>query len=189
MKPQFAGKIVWDDPRLPGQGSVAAQELLLNFGPDFLATLMSTQKIVYISNTRQNAEGVVRGQYPIGIATPMDQLEPFRAQGLGKNIAGFRGDAKTLTGGPGYGTVSLMDHAPHPNAAKLYANWLLSREAQGEWAAKTGHNSRRLDVQHPAPEMLPKEGVRYIDDQNEDNIPSREQATKLAKDMIPAGAR
>jgi iron(III) transport system substrate-binding protein len=149
---------------------------------------MSTQKIVYLSNTRQNAEGVVRGQYPIGIATPMDQLEPFRAQGLGKNIAGFRGDAKTLTGGPGYGTVSLMDHAPHPNAAKLYANWLLSREAQGEWAAKTGHNSRRLDVKQPAPELFPPADATIVDVQSESQIAMHEEAGRIAKHSIPARA-
>ena len=50
-------------------------------------------------------------------------------------------------------------------------------------------SGRRLDVQHPAPDMLPKVEVSYVDDQNEDNIASREQAAKLAKDLIPAGAR
>jgi iron(III) transport system substrate-binding protein len=188
LKPQFAGKIVWDDPRLPGQGSIAAQELLLNFGPEYLATLMAKQKIVYISNTRQNVEGVVRGQYPIGIATAMDQLEPFRAQGLGKNISGFRGDAKILTGGPGYGTVSLMDRAPHPSAAKLYVNWLLSREAQAEWSTKTNHNSRRIDVKQVAPALFPPAGAAVIDTQSEAQIAMHVEAGRIATQSIPARA-
>jgi iron(III) transport system substrate-binding protein len=188
MKPQFAGKIVWDDPRLPGQGVASAQVLLINFGETFLGDLYAKQKIAYTSNPRQNAEWVVRGQYPIGIATAAEELKPFQEQGLGKKILPFDGVLPKPAYGPGFGTVSLMDRAPHPNAAKLYINWLLSKDGQTAYG-RTGHNSRRLDVQHPAPEMLPKEGVRYIDDQNEDNIPSREQATKLAKDMIPASAR
>jgi hypothetical protein len=151
-------------------------------------TLMAKQKIVYISNTRQNVEGVVRGQYPIGIATPMDQLEPFRAQGLGKNISGFHGDAKILTGGPGYGTVSLMDRAPHPNAAKLYVNWLLSRQAQEEWSSKTGHNSRRIDVRQVAPELFPPADATIVDTQSEGQIEMHEEAGRIAARSIPSRA-
>ena len=182
LKAQFADKIVWDDPRLPGQGVASAQTFLINFGPEFL-TKLYRQKITYTSNPRQNAEWVVRGRYPIGIATAVEEIDPFREQGLGKNIAIFDAPLQRPTVGPGFGTVSLMDRAPHPNAAKLYINWLLSRAGQTDWG-KTGHNSRRLDVPHAAPEMFPKPGVAYDDDQNEENIPTREQAAALAKQYI-----
>jgi ABC-type Fe3+ transport system substrate-binding protein len=185
LEPQFSGKIVWDDPRLPGQGVASAQTLLLNFGPDFLKRLYAEQKIVYTANPRQNAEWVVRGQYPIGIATAFEELAPFQQQGLGKNIAAFAGPLDKPTVGPGFGTVSLMDHAPHPNAAKLYINWLLSKAGQTDWG-RTGHNSRRLDVPHAQPDLFPADGVLYVDDQNEANIPSREMAAALAKQFIPA---
>ena len=184
LKPEFSGKIVWDDPRLPGQGVASAQTFLINFGSDFLRRLFAEQKIAYISNPRQNAEWVVRGRYPIGIATAVEELTPFQQQGLGKNIASFTGGLAKPTVGPGFGTVSLMDRAPHPNAAKLYINWLLSKAGQTDWA-KTTHNSRRLDVPHAAPELFPQPGVTYVDDQNEENIPSRDEATKLAKQFIP----
>jgi iron(III) transport system substrate-binding protein len=187
LKPQFAGKIVWDDPRLPGQGVASAQVLLINFGAAYLSELYAKQKITYTSNPRQNAEWVVRGQYPIGIATAAEELKPFQEQGLGKNIVPLDAALPQPAYGPGFGTVSLMDRAPHPNAAKLYINWLLSKEGQTEYG-RTGHNSRRLDVEHPAPQMLPREGVRYVDDQNEEHIPSREQAAGLAKQLIPATA-
>jgi iron(III) transport system substrate-binding protein len=186
MKPQFAGKIAWDDPRLPGQGVAEAQTLLLNFGADFLQRLFAGQKIVYTSNLRQQAEWVVRGQYPIGIATGTQELKPFQSQGLGQNIAPLDAPLRIPTVGPGFGTVSLMDRAPHPNAAKLYINWLLSREGQTDWQ-KTGDNSRRLDVAHPDEAAFPKPGVTYVDDQNEENIPSREEAAALARKFIPPG--
>jgi iron(III) transport system substrate-binding protein len=184
LKPQFAGRIVWDDPRLPGQGVAAAQTILINFGADFLKRLYAEQKIVYTSNPRQNAEWVVRGRYPIGIATAIEELDPFREQGLGKNIVPFEAPLDKPTVGPGFGTVSLMDRAPHPNAAKLYINWLLSKAGQTDWG-KTGHNSRRLDVPHAQPQMFPRPGIAYVDDQNEENIASREQAAALAKQYIP----
>ena len=187
LKPQFADKIVWDDPRRPGQGVAAAQTLLVNFGPEFLTRLYG-QKIAYTSNPRQNAEWVVRGRYPIGIATAFEQLDPFREQGLGKNITKFDGPLERPALGPGFGTVSLFDHAPHPSAAMLYINWLLSKAGQADWV-KTGHNSRRLDVPHARPELFPLPGIQYFLDQTEDNIPSREQAAALAKQYIPLAAQ
>ncbi len=183
LKPEFANKIVWDDPRLPGQGIAAAQAFLVNFGPDFLIALCR-QKIAFTSNRRQNAEWVVRGLYPIGIGTAVEELEPFLEQGLGKSIAPLGEPLDRPNLGPGFGTVSLFDHAPHPNAAKLYINWLLSKAGQTEWG-KTGHNSRRLDVPHAAPQYFPKPGVHYLADQNEENLTSRERAAALARQYIP----
>jgi iron(III) transport system substrate-binding protein len=187
LKPQFADKIVWDDPRLPGQGLLAGQVLLKNFGPDFVKQLFATQKIAFIANRRQQAEGVVRGRYPIGMAAPVDEVGLFQAQGLGKNIAAFNGDIKALSGDTGFGTVSLMDKAPHPNAAKVYINWLLSKAGQSDWG-KVLRNSRRLDVPPGAPSEVPPPGMPYSNLQAEDQIPIRDQVADIAKNNIPAAS-
>lgn len=188
LAPRFAGKIVWDDPRLPGQGVAVGQRLLINFGVDFLKRLLAEQTITYTTNPRQNAEWVVRGQYPIGLGTATEELKPFQLQGLGNNISGFDGPLQHPTMGSGFGTVSMMDHAPHPNAAKVYINWLMSRAGQTDWG-RTGHNSRRLDVPHADPAAFPVAGVAYVADQSEENIPSREEAANLAKQFIAAQPR
>ncbi|HXQ49625.1 MAG TPA: extracellular solute-binding protein [Stellaceae bacterium] len=185
LKPPLAGKIVWDDPRRPGQGVDVAQRFLLNFGEGFLERLFAQQKIVYSGNTRQTAEWVVRGTYPIGIGTGFEQVKPFQDQGLGKSIAAFDVPLARPGRGAGYGTVALMDHAPHPNAAKVYINWLLSKAGQTEWT-RTTENSRRLDVPRPSPETFPQPGVAYIDDQAEENLASRKEAASLAQKFIPA---
>ena len=185
LDPRFAGKIVWDDPRLPGAGVGVAQRLLVNFGAEFLQRLLAAQKIAYSSNPRQEAEWLVRGQYPIGLGIATEELKPFQQQGLGKNIAGFDLKLPHPTMSTGFGTVSMMDHAPHPNAARVYVNWLLSKAGQTEWGA-TGHNSRRLDVPHPDPASFPVAGAEYRADQSEAAIPSREQAADLARRFIPA---
>ena len=98
LKPEFANKIVWDDPRLPGAGVLVGQTLLMNFGEDLLKQYFSTQKIVYSTNRRQQAEWVVSGTYPIGVATPVDEVGLFQAQGLGKNIVWFKGDLTKFAG-------------------------------------------------------------------------------------------
>ena len=49
------------------------------------------------------------------------------------------------------GTLSLFNRAPHPNAAKVAVNWLLSREGQTTWLdsnQKSGglYDSLREDI-------------------------------------------
>ena len=47
---------------------------------------------------------------------------------------------------PASGGLGLFNRAPHPNAAKVYINWLLSKEGQTAFARHTGYISARLDV-------------------------------------------
>jgi iron(III) transport system substrate-binding protein len=183
LKPEFAGKIVWDDPRLGGPGIATGATMLLNLDESYLAKLVGTQKIAYSNNGRQEAEWVVRGQYPIGLATGSQDLEQFWRQGLGKNVEVWMGDIKTVAGGPGFGAVALMDKAPHPNAAIVYLNWLLSKEGQTAYV-KSGRNSRRLDVPPSDLSLAGKPGVHYEDIQSEDSIPLRDKVSDIAKKNI-----
>jgi iron(III) transport system substrate-binding protein len=182
-KPEFANKIVWDDPRLPGTGSGAALRILVDFGADFLTRLFTQQKIVYTANMRQNAEWIVRGRYPIGLGTGVNDLAPFQDQGLGKNIARLKGPEPHPAVTIGFGAISMLTHPPHPNAAKIYVNWLLSRPGQIEWE-KTGFDSRRLDMKHVAPENFPKAGVAYVSEEAESSFKERVEAETLAKKYI-----
>ena len=186
LKPQFAGKIVWDDPRLPGAGSAAGARFIYNFGADFLKRLYGEQQIAYVANLRQSAEWVVSGRYPIALGLGVVDLAPFRAQGLGKNIS--EPSEARFTHEPvatGFGTLSLPANPPHPNAAKVYVNWLLSKAGQISWE-KTGFDSRRTDIQHVAPETVPKPGEPYVADEAEANLHYRLQAEELGKQYIKA---
>lgn len=185
LDPRFAGKIVWDDPRLPGAGVGVAQRLLNNFGADFLQRFLTAQKIVYISTPRQQADWMVRGTYPIGLGVAVEELKVFQAQGLGMNISGIEAKLPHPTMSTGFGTVSMLDHAPHASAAKVYINWLLSKAGQTDWG-KTGHNSRRVDIPPVDPASFPVAGATYGADQSEAAIPTREKAANLAKQFIAA---
>ena len=60
---------------------------------------------------------------------------------------------------PQAGAVALFNRAPHPNAAKVYLNWLLSKEGQTIFARATGYISARLDVPTDhAPQRVPIPG-------------------------------
>jgi iron(III) transport system substrate-binding protein len=48
------------------------------------------------------------------------------------------------TSGPA--NVALADRPPHPNAAKLYLNWVLSHEGGSHLSTSMGDPSTRVDV-------------------------------------------
>ncbi|HTI87994.1 MAG TPA: extracellular solute-binding protein [Alphaproteobacteria bacterium] len=188
LKPQYAGKILFDEPRRGGSGNGSSMGILVNFGEEFLRKLYA-QKVAVNENRRQTAEWLVRGRYPIVFGTGMNELAIFREQGLGKNIGPIPmtpGEKIQMT--PGFGAVSLVDRAPHRNAAIVYVNWLLSADGQRAWT-DTERTSRRLDI--PCDETcqvgrdtLAKAGDNYFKGQDEDAVPLRERAMVIAKEAI-----
>ncbi len=183
LKPEFAGKIVWHDPRYNGSGNGASQTLAANFGDDFLRAFFK-QKIVFTTNRRQVADWVVRGRHPIALGLDENDVGVFQEQGLGKNIGPLPDSFyKVQQLSSGFGGLGVVDRAPHPNAAAVYVNWLLSREGQEEWA-KVPRVSRRLDVAAVDKSLAPHPGVVYFNGQTEENAKQRLRLQEIAKEVI-----
>jgi len=77
----------------------------------------------------------------------------------------------------GFGSVVLIQRAPHRNAVKVYLNWLLSKDGQLEWSKASGYLSRRLDVprDHLDPVLIPQEGARYQPNYKEEYVNLRDE--------------
>jgi ABC-type Fe3+ transport system substrate-binding protein len=184
--PKWAGKIVWEDPRNEGSGLNSALLFSISYGEEFLRKLLSEQKIVFTRDRRQLTEWVVRGRYPIGVSLPSDQLKIFQEKGVGKSVIAIDDPQFVLSMIPGFGAFGLLNRRPHPNATKVYVNWLLSKEGQASWAAQSGgRNSRRLDVPLGNPSFAVKPNRRYIAAQTEKMIPQRQAIIKLSREVIP----
>ena len=183
---KWAGKIVWEDPRQEGSGLNSALLYKLTYGEPFIRKLLSEQKIIFTRDRRQLTEWIVRGRYPIAVSLPSDQLKIFLEKGLAKNIKQVE-DAQFIQSiNPGFGAFGLLSRRPHPNAAKLYVNLLLSKEGQTSWATKSGgRNSRRSDVPIGDPEAAIKPGIKYIQSQTEKMVSQRQGMAKIAKEVIP----
>jgi uncharacterized protein YciI len=61
-------------------------------------------------------------------------------------------------------TMAVINRAPHPNATKLFVNWVLSREGQTAWQKYTEVNSLRMDIPKTdlPPDDVPQKGVNYF---------------------------
>ncbi|HEX9880530.1 MAG TPA: extracellular solute-binding protein [Candidatus Binatia bacterium] len=183
--PKFAGKIVWEDPRREGSGLNSGLLFMLTFGEDFLKELLSKQKIVYTRDRRQLTEWVVRGRYPIGISFPEDIFKPFKEKGLGKNVVPLEDESLVKSYSQGFGSVAVFNRRPHPNATKVYLNWLLSREGQTSWVTNSfGRNSRRADAPVGDAKNALTSNEKFFNTQSEPYIPKRRLVMKIASELI-----
>ena len=83
-------------------------------------------------------------------------------------------------------TISAVRNAPHPNAAKLYLNYLLSNEGQMAWSKASGLASLRRDVprDHIPEILLPQEGVSYQETYREKYVLMRREIVDFINTVL-----
>jgi iron(III) transport system substrate-binding protein len=185
LDPKWRGRIVVYDPRAGGAGLLAFSALRRQLGDEAIRKILVDQQPVFSTDKRQFTEWVVRGRYPIGIGVVDPYLAPFWEEGLGKDVGNLRTRVEVLT--PGSGNLVLMDRAPHPNATKVFVNWLLSAETQTIWARQAATNSRRLDVPSGSPETKPDPArmADYVDFNSEIGNPFMRDTQTFTQQIVP----
>ena len=160
---KWQGKMIAKDPTVTGAGASLISYLYLNFGPDYVRDLYQKQKPFVSRDARQAAQSLAQGAYPIWIGP--DVHESLHLKSIGYPIEFvFPGDGpKVLSGG--YGFLSLINKAPHPNAAKLLINWLAGPEGEKAYAESSEFVSLRTDIaQDWAPDVQRLHaGDKYLD--------------------------
>ena len=181
MAEKLAGKISWQDPRELGQGQNVSALIMKAHGEDFLKEFIVKQKPIFTRDTRQQAEWIIRNRYPIAMGLDETLLGEFKKEGLGQKVEPIHfAEGSTMI--PGFGVMAMFDKAPHPNAAKVFANWMLTREAQEEYHRATRQNSRRTDVPTFAQSSVPQASAceAAVDLQKEEFAPLRGGSGKVA---------
>jgi iron(III) transport system substrate-binding protein len=185
IDPKWQGKIVAKDPGTSGAGTSLIALLYILFGADYVKKLYKDQKPVISRDPRQAAQFLAQGSYAILVGPDMASVEQFR--GLGYPLMPvFPTDAPSVLSG-GFGLVALINKAPHPNAAKLFINWLAGRTAQGPFAEALVSVSLRTDVtyQHLPPWVFPQKGVKYLDTYEYKFVTdTRDAAMAKARDLL-----
>jgi iron(III) transport system substrate-binding protein len=162
LDPKWTGKIVVDDPRKPGPGQATFSFFYLHpeLGADYIRAF-ANQKPIMLKDYAQEIDSVGRGKYPIGVGLSDSLAEQRAKQGIPLAIVDPRQLREGSDINPAAGAVGVFNRAPHPNAAKLYVNWLLSKDGQTSFARAAGYVSSRLDVptDHAAPWRVPPPGA------------------------------
>jgi iron(III) transport system substrate-binding protein len=188
LDPKWRGKIVMDDPTLSGPGQGTAKFFLIHpdLGKEYIRRLFTEQKITLLRNERQALEWLVRGDYLVAISPSELQTNDMKSKGLPIELVRGEQFKESSTLNVGFGSVALINRAPHPNAAKVYLNWLLSKEGQTEWSRASSYPSRRLDVprDHLTPESLPQDGKSYLPTYKEEYFRYNDEAEALIRDLL-----
>jgi ABC-type Fe3+ transport system substrate-binding protein len=167
LTPAYTGKIVAYDPTVSGAAVAPTTQLWRTFGQDFVKQLFVDQQPFISRDHRQSADMLGNGSRPVSLFLQQQALSSLTDQGLPVVAMPTLPDIPAQVSG-GFGYVGLLDHAPHPNAAKVFINWMLSKEGQQLWQDAQQETSTRIDLSsdgYPAwyKDTVPKAGETYFD--------------------------
>ncbi|MEK7214463.1 MAG: extracellular solute-binding protein, partial [Chloroflexota bacterium] len=153
-----------------------------NLGEETVKKLVVDQAPLFHRDERIITERLLRGQIAVTNARVHAFIQDFRDQGLGKNVKSIDlPESRSALTGSG---LWLMKNAPHPNAAKLFINWLLTKEGQDAWKPTGIGNSRRVDVTPFDPESVVEKGGKYLIVAREDMLKPQDDMVKYLSDLL-----
>ena len=165
LNPKWRGKISTDDPMVAGTGAANAAMLYVELGGEFVKRLYIDQKPVFSRERRQYADWLARGTYPICLSCREDDVKSLRQEGF-KLVEVFEmSDISPRVNGSPW-LLSLANKAPHPHAARVFANWIASKEGLETYSRGYGTATLRTDVDDSFLQRgtVPRVGVKYFDD-------------------------
>jgi ABC-type Fe3+ transport system substrate-binding protein len=80
--------------------------------------------------------------------------------------------------------VWLLNRAPHPSAARVFINWLLTKDAQVAWAREVETNSRRLGVEPGNPQYAVPRAAKLLQVDAEENLAEVVKTQDIGKAVI-----
>ncbi len=169
LNPRWKGKIVVFTPITSPHKFFYYQA---DLGPEFLRRFFSEMEVAPSRDMRQITDWLATGRFALAVFASSNNRHVTAAQEQGLPIGLFRPDhfkegVNLVTAA---GSAALLKGAPHPHAARVALNWLLSREGQVAFQENYGEvpggaDSRRIDVPKDKirPEFRRIDGVRYFD--------------------------
>ncbi len=188
LNPKWKGKIVINDPVPAGPGKNIFAWIWEMLGPqkgaDYYRKIRAQAGAVDRDQRRQ-IEWVAQGKYPILLAPSSPVGQQLLKRGLKFGILPqFKdyGAPINVT----FGSAMFINKAPHPNAATVFINWLLSKEGQTAWTKATNDVSQRLDVStdHLPPYLIPRPGGKYWIGYLEKNVERSPEEEAILNDLF-----
>jgi iron(III) transport system substrate-binding protein len=170
LDPAYRGRIAWFDPRIEGPGSVYLALFDKVLGAAGLKRLVTEQEVVFFANRTEIANAVVRGKAAIGISgSAKADFQEFAQAGVALDIRHIGNRPETAWRGADGTTLAIFNRRPHPNAARLFVNWIMTERIGALMARAQTYDSRRADVPPLDPDLAAIPGLAYVDAQREEN--------------------
>lgn len=183
LHPKWRGKISAQDPTTRGSGS---STLIRPLGFDFAKRLFVDQKPVFSRESRQLADWLARGTHPISLDADSSHVKQLQDEGFPiKAVYRLADVSGSLS--IGFGTVALMNRAPHPSAARIFINWIASKDGLDFYARTQVRATTRNDIDESfvAREEVPVPGLTYMDNADwEWNTTGREEFGRRMRELL-----
>lgn len=191
LTPKWKGKIGYLDPRTPGAGDSNWAYMWEAKGEEYLRKLVQ-QDLLLGRDQRVLAENLAKGRVAIMVGLTYYTYLPFIKAGLPIKALPAMKEGTYGTGGSG--NLAIIKNPAHPNATKVFVNWLLGREGQEIVSRSLGQSTRRLDVDTkwlresgviPAKDHVSPKDFWLIENQSEEKLEKvREPAQKFAQALL-----
>jgi iron(III) transport system substrate-binding protein len=191
LEDKWKGRIGILDPRTPGSGASMWSYLREVKGEEYLKRLVS-QRLFINRDQRLLAETLAKGKIAAVIGLTYYSYAPFIKAGLSVQPLPTPKEGLYVSGGSGH--LVALKNLPHPNAAKVFVNWFLSKEGQQTYSKALVQGTRRLDVDTKwlkemgviaAKDALTLEQYYKRENQSEEKINRmREPAAALARKLL-----
>ena len=191
LNPKWKGKIGFLDPRTPGAGDSNWSFIWKTKGEDYLKKL-AMQDIVLGRDQRLLAENLAKGKVAVMIGLTYYSYLPFIKASL--PIKPLPSLTEGTFGTGGSGNLTIIRNQPHPNATRVFVNWVLGREGQELMSRALGQATRRLDVDTKwlretgvtaAKDQISIQEYLQIENQSEEKLDKiREPALKVAHSLF-----
>lgn len=170
VTPKWKGKIVVFDHNYTGYGHEQLKFLYYNpeLGPEFFKKVYSEMDVAISADPRQMTDWLAQGKYAFALGASPSFLEAnaAKAQGLPVDWFGPKQFKEGVALTSGASCTGLINKSPHPNAAKVAINWILSREGQLAYQKilDPGHDSLRTDIPKDIvpPDLRRVDGLKYL---------------------------
>ena len=165
LQSKWKGKILSRDPKISGSQRIGLRMYYHTpeLGGEFIRRLYGEMDVTLTQEIRQATDWLANGKFAICFFC--SEILKVKAQGLAVDefhTAKWK-ESRAISAG-NMGSIVLPSQPPHPNAARVFVNWLLSREGQTalQRVANTPNNSEeslRTDI----PKDMVRSEVRRVD--------------------------
>jgi iron(III) transport system substrate-binding protein len=164
LQPKWKGKMAAFDPR--DRGHIQRMRAIYYnpaLGGEFLRRLFEEMEITLGRDQRQLLDWVAGEKFHIYLFATSSDVEDAAKKGL--PVARLYGLPREGYMSGQFGHIALIKQPAHPNAAKVFLNWMLSKEGQIQWQKKSDNNSLRMDIPKDMltdQREIPKAGEKYL---------------------------
>ncbi len=183
LHPKWKGRILLADPTVGGGANVTMGMLIYKIKDMDFVKLLAKQEPIISRDRRIVVEWVARGKNPVSIGPGKEVVLEFMDAGAPIKYV-VPSEGAQLTSGSGF--VTVLKNRSHPNAARVFANFFLSRQGQALNSRILGMQSTRTDVPTDflPPILVRQPGGKYFADVDKEYIEKQPQLMTQVTDIF-----